>query len=83
MKGPTSAYLLSPSQTACQGISTEPTMATDTPIFDIVMMGGGTAGLVLARRLSKDNSIQVVVLEAAEDKSADMRVSTQLCGRGD
>jgi choline dehydrogenase len=32
--------------------------------FDYVIIGGGTAGLVLANRLSEDSSIQVAVIEA-------------------
>ncbi|KAH8699448.1 GMC oxidoreductase [Phaeosphaeriaceae sp. PMI808] len=32
--------------------------------FDYVIIGGGTAGLALANRLSEDNSVQVAVIEA-------------------
>ena len=32
--------------------------------FDYVIVGGGTAGLVLANRLSEDSRVQVAVIEA-------------------
>ncbi|KAI0388470.1 GMC oxidoreductase [Xylariaceae sp. FL0594] len=41
-------------------------------ICDVVIIGGGTAGLVLANRLSEDDKLQVVVLESGNDRTGDM-----------
>jgi choline dehydrogenase-like flavoprotein len=37
---------------------------------DYVIIGGGTAGCVLANRLSADPACQVVVLEAGDEDTA-------------
>lgn len=40
----------------------------ESQTFDYVIIGGGTAGLVLAARLSEDPGVHVAVLEAGEKR---------------
>lgn len=44
--------------------------------YDYVIAGGGTAGLVLAARLSEDPNVTVGVIEAGQNKLGDMLVET-------
>lgn len=41
--------------------------ASQTPPFDYVIVGAGTAGLVVANRLSEDPKVRVAIIEPGDD----------------
>ncbi|KAK4450291.1 Versicolorin B synthase [Podospora aff. communis PSN243] len=51
-------------------------MTADSERFDYIVVGGGTAGLVVASRLTEDSNIRVLVVEAGSDHRNDPLVLT-------
>jgi choline dehydrogenase-like flavoprotein len=44
--------------------------------FHYIVVGGGTAGLVVASRLTEDSNVRVLVIEAGADRTSDPLVLT-------
>ncbi|KAL8759407.1 MAG: hypothetical protein Q9199_000776 [Rusavskia elegans] len=44
--------------------------------FDYIIIGGGTAGLVLANRLTADPHVSILVIEAGSDRLKDPKITT-------
>ncbi|KAI1158210.1 hypothetical protein F5B18DRAFT_105140 [Nemania serpens] len=44
-------------------------------VYDIIIVGGGTTSCVLANRLSENRELQVLVIEAWDDLTADPRAN--------
>lgn len=57
-------------------ISPDSVAFLDTEKFDFVIVGGGTAGLVVATRLTEDPNVKVLVLEAGANRLNDPRIKT-------
>ncbi|PTB70529.1 GMC oxidoreductase [Trichoderma citrinoviride] len=46
-------------------------MGSTVDVFDYIIIGGGTAGLTVANRLTEDADIRVLVIEAGQDRTKD------------
>jgi choline dehydrogenase-like flavoprotein len=62
-----SQNMASPESSSVAGLADE---------YDFIIIGGGTAGLVLAARLTENPQLQIVVIEAGANRLSDPRITT-------
>lgn len=48
----------------------------ESEIFDFIIVGGGTSGIVVATRLTENPDVKVLVLEAGANRLDDPRIMT-------
>jgi choline dehydrogenase-like flavoprotein len=49
-------------------------MSVASDQYDIIIIGGGTAGLVIANRLSENLNLRILVLEAGQNRNDDPKI---------